>query len=132
MMDKLIVFNQPRIRETVETTIHEHRAPTDESIKIYKDMVEKAEKSVLDRFELRDNFLNCSMAILEKVDNMSKRVVYKVVLNGKIIEGTLDIELNHLMLGRDEVIKMVYEKISKEITQQLFESITQESVSLNV
>lgn len=37
--------------------IKENRAPTDESIKIYRDMVEKARQEVVDGFTVQGNFL---------------------------------------------------------------------------
>ena len=58
MFNKNFVFPQTRTEHVpYEKSIVEHRAPTDDSIRIWEEMKEKAYKSILGSIELRDNAL---------------------------------------------------------------------------
>ena len=129
MTDGYLILSQPQyVTREVTKTVHEHRAPTDESIKIYKEMVDKAEKSVLDAFVISDNILNGSIAVLRNIETMGVDVVYRFMLNSKKFEGRIKLEYYEVMKGRDEVIRSAYEKMSKEITAHLFDSIDSEDM----
>lgn len=39
-------------------TVHEHKAPTDESIRLYQEIEEKAFQNILHRIQVNDNALN--------------------------------------------------------------------------
>ena len=129
MNDGYLILSQPQyITREVTKTVHEHRAPTDESIKIYKEMVDKAEKSILDVFVISDNILNGSIAVLRNAETMGIDVIYRFILNGNRLEGSIKTEYREMIRSREEVIRVVYEKLSKKIAAHLFDTLDTESI----
>lgn len=129
MNDGYLILSQPQyVTREVTKTVHENRAPTDESIKIYKEMVDKAEKSVLDTFVISDNILNGSIVVLRNAETMGIDVIYRFTLNGKKFEGRIRPEYHEVIKVRNEVIRIVYEKMSKEIASQLFDTLKSDDI----
>ena len=71
--------------------IHEHRAPTDESIKIFNDLKEKASASVLDSLIVKNNRFDTELAVFLYAEDYSKIVSYKMMINGKPLTGKFKI-----------------------------------------
>lgn len=53
MLDRILV--QPRVTERVTVEKHEHRAPTDESVRLLTEMEQAAQKRVRDTVRLESN-----------------------------------------------------------------------------
>jgi hypothetical protein len=100
--------------EYVTRTVHEHRAPTDESVKILKEMEEAAWKKVADTIAREaNNYFDVITFKLEK--NPADRLNYTYALfslNGKTIEMKLK-------LDEHEAGKMFWDAIAKEIAEQI-------------
>lgn len=74
---------QPTQTEYVTREVHEHRAPTDESVKILKEMERAAEAKVIEAIKVGDTTFEC--VVHRALDHMSDEVVMRAVfgLNGK-------------------------------------------------
>src|ERR1035437_1279784 len=81
-----------------EKTVHEHRAPTDESIKILNEMQYAALKNIIKTIRVEDNTLNAvvvymiQQACFDKLD-----YVVKFTFNGKEYELEGEIERRELI-----------------------------------
>jgi hypothetical protein len=64
-------------------TVNENRAPTDDSIRIYQEMLEKAEKNIIKLFKVDNNSLKCSIAMnMYDSETYSKTLIAVMELNG--------------------------------------------------
>ena len=124
-MSKTNIFMVPTERTVhvpYEKTVIEKKAPTDESIKLYEEIKEKAYSSILDTIEVKDNSLNLT-AVLYK-DNFSWKTVckYKVVLNGNVFSGEVAIEDNVVAtrpMAKVEVYKQIVGDVAKKLAVDL-------------
>lgn len=84
MFDTYVQRVAPAYPQTV--TKHEHRAPTDESVKLLREMEDKALKSIIHHFRVESNFINGTVTIFE-FDHIQQDVLCctKFTLNGQEI-----------------------------------------------
>lgn len=54
MLDTYVLRQQPAYPQHIESTTHEHKAPTDESIKLLREMEEKARAQIILQVRLPD------------------------------------------------------------------------------
>lgn len=79
----IIQVNQPQRAEYVTREVHEHRAPTDQSVALLKEMEKAAAAKLISAVHVGDTAFEC---IIHKFrDNLSDRTVVCAVfsLNGK-------------------------------------------------
>ena len=114
MFNKTYLLRQPDVRHTHNTTINEHRAPTDESVKVLKEYHEKAlqwaSEAVFEKLEP----ISAEIAAfeLQMVDN---KIHICVNLNGRKVLMKMDQPYE-----RFSMIKKLCETISHELVTQLF------------
>lgn len=102
--------------EYVTQTIHEHRAPTDESIRLAKEYEEKAWKTVENRILEDVPEIDTRVVIVEECyDTREKLLFFRV--NGRPIKLRF---ANSILLTKEERNKALSEQISHEIMMQLF------------
>jgi hypothetical protein len=110
-----------------------NRAPTDESIKLYDEMVEKAERSFLDRFKLNTTAVDIVVAVFDRSHLGGLRVHYVLRLNGKIIQDGFDVldpYRNRVQYQRDNIIEQLYHEVSQKIVYELRTSVRFQSAGL--
>ena len=97
--------------EYVTKDIHIHRAPTDESVKILKDMEKAAEDKVLESVKVGDTTFEC--VVHRMMDYMSDQIVYRAVfkLNGR--QQTAEYRAN----GRDKNEPDAWRNLRDEIAK---------------
>lgn len=122
-----LTANPGTVRNYSEHHTHEHRAPTDDSIRIYKEMEEKAQNSLLASFQLRSNTLECAWIVTEDPRTCDKVAKCKLVMNGQ--ESKFEVPLPYglrYLTEPKEIAKTIREKviehISAMLTIELFES----------
>jgi hypothetical protein len=99
-----------------EKTVHEYKAPTDDSIRIYGEMKEKAYKSILKSIGVNNNIINFSAIIYTEFSTYEEVLQYRVMLNGKEYVG----RVNEPIYRNDEdIIRLVYEHLSQELAKQI-------------
>jgi len=104
-----------------EKSVKEIRAPTDESIRIYEEMKEKAFKSILDTVVTTDNIVNYKYQIYKDVYSFNTILYFSISLNGKEFQDKiiLDWGIEDKRKAREEI----YKKASAIISYKLLESI---------
>jgi len=85
-----------RSREYVpyDKTVTVNRAPTDESIKLWEEMKEKAYKSIIHKIQISDNVVNGKAIVYNDIPSMDEACMYEVVVNGRKFEGKFVVEWN--------------------------------------
>ena len=99
--------------------VHEHRAPTDESIRLYEEIKEKAYKSILNGFAVSgNNCLSMKCIVYHEPHSFAKVCKYIVKINGQDVTGEIRDSITD---GSDtnEVIQKVIEHVSVTIAQYL-------------
>lgn len=116
--------------------VHEHKAPTDESIKLLEEMHDKAMKNIIAKVKVDDNLVNGECWIFEQPWNMHEfKLVYKFKINQQEfnIEELLDrgifmenhkelYEIQNKLQERAKSVMLWY--TCKKMTQVFYEKIT--------
>lgn len=123
------------IREAVPYTknvnIHEHKAPTDESLKLLKEYQEKAKQSIISTYEVTDNNLfNAKVLVFQKPDyGREYEVVMIFSINNQRFEIKEKIAENNLT-SHTEWIKNLREKLTAAVMHELFKDPEPEVLQL--
>jgi hypothetical protein len=112
MFNKTIVIRQPYVRHT--TTIHEHKAPTDESVKLLKEYQEKAHQWAEEAIAHTLTNIEATVVQFEKV-SWDRTYKLCVKINGRQYNFALDEPQSRY--GIEEEVK---DAIARELTCQLF------------
>lgn len=81
---QIIVRHEPfENTKSVDVHVHEHRAPTDASVKLLREMEQAAEAKVIEAVRVGNISFEC--VVHREVDNLNDQVVFRAVfkLNGK-------------------------------------------------
>ena len=128
-MFDMVVRNNPVRTEYVTKTIHEHRAPTDESVKLLKEL----EDAALDKFLGRvvvDNEIKAQIECMFNPLTCSKDFYIRLKVNGKELSEKLSIpewkyEQNHINTLR---FKAIQEKIAEMISINIVNSLEHSTI----
>lgn len=99
-------------------TVHEHKAPTDDSIRIYKEIKEKAYNSLLYSFTLSDNIFDAKVMVYQDYELGDRVCAYSFLLNGRRVKNEFR-SRNILMEKKEELIPKIIEGISEQIAVEL-------------
>jgi|GEM_PF-1631666 len=110
-------------------TVHEHKAPTDESVKLLNEMQQKAESNILKTIKIDENYLK-AVVIIFKDNLVENRINYgaKFILNGEehIVEDYIDIfewinviEKAKDGFGNTVILNAIHKKYSEAIAKQI-------------
>lgn len=114
-------------------TVHEHRAPTDVSIKIYDEMLEKTKNRVLGVFKIESNLVKCVVIAMQNpnfcsVDLQNIKYFVRFELNGELKEFSFDIDAFELNTYREsydrELLEKIINKISEYIAMEILKTST--------
>lgn len=93
----IVFVPSPARTEYVTRTVnvHEHRAPTDESVKLLREMEAKAEAEVLKAVSVESNGFTC--VVHQSLDVMSDKVRWRAIfkLNGKPMTANTESDPRH-------------------------------------
>lgn len=117
MWDNTYVTRNPG-HSTNNTTIHEHRAVTDDSIRIYKELLEKSQRDIVDTIELKNNTIDLAAVIFK--DHLTTKTIcrYRVILNGAEIEGEIKV-VSYSFSNKRKVIGQILEKVAQSLAKDL-------------
>ncbi len=111
-------------------TVHEHRAPTDESIKIFDEMRRKAEEHIVAKVIIKDNTVNGMLLAFDEGGMMDNIRYYgRFTLNGKEINfnGTLDRDefqkLGVTIDGNELLIPILHKQFEKAMADVLMTQV---------
>jgi len=109
----------------VTATVTEKRAPTDESVRLLREMEAASEASVVAAGRLSHNSLSGSWYIFQDSMTLRARAKYVYKLNGEDITG--EVELDHrdlAQLGVHAMLEKVCDAVCDAVCRRLAESIT--------
>ena len=99
-------------------TIHNHRAPTDESIKILNEMQEKAEKNLLAKHIVGENSIS-GVEIELATNCLGKQVWIGFDLNGRKHLARCSVDPLAAELSPGETYRRIVTKLAEEIVRQI-------------
>ena len=98
-------------------TVKEYKAPTDDSIRLYHEMLTKAQQSLLDSFKITNTSLDVIVNITHSPYKHGKYGMYKCTINGVNLYGEVPIET--FMCTREEVAHKIVDDIAKQLAKQI-------------
>jgi len=105
-------------------TVHEHKAPTDESIRLYQEIEQKAYDSILHRIQVNDNALNFGAIVHMPRMTTNQEIAYVFTLNGREITGKITIRNHEAMsLDRDALVRKIVEDAGKHIAIEILQHL---------
>jgi hypothetical protein len=107
-------------------TVNEHKAATDESIRIYGEMVDKARQNLLDKFTLSSPTLG-EIHLATYRDHLSYGnfiIYYKFLLQGEQIDGKIELDnFEDAFKSRKQIVDKVIKSVSTKIATKLAKQI---------
>lgn len=90
MFNSFNIYQQDRLVPYART-INEYKAPTDESIKLYNEFLERAREELIEKGKFCSNEVNVTYSIYK--DHLQNTVCcyYNIVINGKLIKDKFGI-----------------------------------------
>lgn len=121
MFDTIRISESPRYPQTV----HEHKAPTDESVRLLREMEAAAEKRVFERGHVQNSELDVRWCIYWSNDSDSEKVRLRYKYGGRPVTLDLCASGYRYLAPKDRAIfiqKAVIESLSKEIVHEIFKT----------
>ena len=113
-------------------TVHEHRAPTDASLRMLNEMQEKVKQNIIDSMIIQTNEMN-AVAVFHTLSMIDNAVLWDAafVLNGNTIRINGKIDYNEWVISTigskelvvERIAKCFLESVSKEMVMQILPSI---------
>lgn len=95
------------------TEIHEHRAPTDDSIAVYDEMLKKAQSNLCRQVKVENGVFSGTISTFSDYCGMKEQCVVQYTLNGNEMEHR--IELDNFSMTNEELVTKLCEVVSREI-----------------
>jgi len=103
-----------------EVTITEHRAPTDDSIRLYGEMKDKALNSILmSGFDRLD--IDFKWAVVEDSYKMCVTFYYSMEIKGRKANGRVDVYRDQLSHGTSDKVSEIAQKAVKAVSETIAE-----------
>lgn len=130
MFNKSTTFMFADAPVRTNTTIHEHRAPTDESIKLFKEMQDKAFVSVISNIEVETNIFTGKIVCFNRnyYNGYDYQLIFIFNLGGERFEIKENIdEFKYRVLNKENLIEKLFEKVSSVIAEKIFNQAISEN-----
>jgi hypothetical protein len=117
MFDRISVNHRaPSTHKHVHVT--EQRAPTDDSVKLLREMEKAAEDKLISSHRIANNELSAEWCVFRVAIEQQRAVRLRIKINGveHRISFDLDDEPRH---ANDQVVHLVAEKIAEKFTQEI-------------
>jgi hypothetical protein len=126
MFNTYITKEAPRYPQTI--TKHEHRAPTDESVRLLKEMEMKAEEKMIEAVRLENNVFKAVYRVFDNPRDMNYKCVVQYSLNNRDFTG--EFTMNHReVYPAKEIAFRVLEKIQDMMARHLTAEFMLETIS---
>ena len=122
MFDRYIV---PTKTEYVTRTVHEHRAPTDESVRLLREMESKAQEQVDRSVRLETNNLKAVLHFMREPLQLDYIYCIQIDLNGE--RHKVEIRADSFR-SKEERMDMIIEELSKAIASKVLRDVSNELV----
>jgi len=108
--------NHPTRTEFVTREVHEHRAPTDESVRLLNEMQQKAAENLIRTAHIEDNVLRDAIVGVSQDKFEDYTVWYRLTVNGREVMGDFKIPNYDFKVAGEQII---YERIIEELTHHI-------------
>lgn len=106
-----------------EKTVHEHRAPTDESIKLLREMEEKSRKQIACALVAENNIVNGAVVQFYDEHMRFEKVCYvSYQLNGQQMEHKIALD-GRVMMLKEQAIDILFQNLAGAITAELLKRL---------
>ena len=109
-------------------TINEHKAPTDDSIRIFNEVKEKALKDVLKYITSKDNSISLKGCLSQEPMSLELHFNGLLLLNGKEVHVSTTIKDDIRLSGADKLVD-IRTQIVKAISEVLAKNIFIEAIN---
>jgi hypothetical protein len=117
MFNTTVFAPQRRTTEYVTKEIHEHRAPTDDSVRLLREMEGKAKEQIIEALHIGDTTFDCVVHVSKRFEDSTTRLLAVFSLNGKKLTAE-HIEHDH-RYERDAAFAALRDAIAKEIATEV-------------
>jgi hypothetical protein len=120
MFDRTIIRTGGETHKYSKVEVTERKAPTDESIRLLREMEEKARNQVIERIEIKDNILEGTITSFQ-VDFDGEVFVAYFKLNGKefIVKKRFTYSELQTKGNKRKMVEFFLESISKAISEKI-------------
>lgn len=112
MFNRVVVLPGKTQTNYVTREVHEHRAPTDQSVALLKEMEEAAKDKVVDAVHVQDTAFSCEVHLIRESFSMQNRVRVIFSIGGRKMHE--DVVLSH-----DDDGRQLVEKIREAVAQRI-------------
>jgi hypothetical protein len=121
MFDRIQVGGRTN-REYVpyEKAVHEHKAPTDDSVRLYGEMQRRCREELVRTLKTEGNTLKASMAVFYDVLTLGWVVQAEVTINGNRLAFSWQTERD---AGDREIVMGLYQEVANRIAKQMIQDL---------
>ena len=105
----------------INFNVTEKRAPTDESVRLLREMEKEALNKIIKNIDLSNNQFYARLLVFEDPLNFNSKGKVLFSLNGKTHE--LNVSFGFLE-SKEDMIKMCYEELAKYIAREILRSVS--------
>jgi hypothetical protein len=102
---------------TKNVNITEHRAPTDESVRLLKELEEKAQQKIIDSIRVADTNFECVVHCLDDFKNSQYILFAKFSMNGHAMET--NVKIDRYKFKEEEFRYKAWEALRKAVADQI-------------
>jgi len=102
-------------------TVHEHRAPTDQSVALLREMESKAKDNVIQAIPMEFNGLKCTIVSYRSPYNYTEEILIKYNING--IENICQVKIPWLSYTDHPQLETILKEIHKQFSEDLARTI---------
>jgi len=114
--------HHPHHSTSINATIIEKRAPTDESMRLLQEMEEKVRGQIVQSFVVNDNLVTGAVLVMSRHPfNLETHIYVAFKLNGRHFETTV-VEKQGFRLSMEEAGQRVREAVAQKVTSLLFDA----------
>lgn len=117
MFDRLTVMDA-RSPSHVTQTVHEHKAPTDESVKLLMEMQNKVMANLLGQIRVENNGFEIVAYAFNDVSKFEKKVCIKYKIG--TVEHTVDVSFRYTATVREMANKLV-DELARDLAKNLLQ-----------
>lgn len=119
MFDKTVNVEAPGYIPVPYTkTINIGRAPTDESVKLLKEMEAAALEKLIGSVRINDNTFNVSVHILTSIQTFGYVVEVRYNINGHPLKARIDLPDSDRLVPV-ELVKLIHERVIESISKEI-------------
>lgn len=115
-----------RSPSSINVTVEEKRAPTDESVRLLREMEEKIQKSLVQSIRVENTEFNCVVHVFEDLMSSQFRLMAVFKLNGK--QERAEYRTNTWQFSPEEAITRLRDAVATKIANLIAGSFSKEQV----